>query len=358
MSTIKKTTPDFKKRLDPIVDSLELSDTQKYIIKKRFIHEVVHYDTKANRTKNTYNGFRFLVTTGSLLIPALMSIQQIEGTSQQFKDNIYWTTWSLSLAVTTCNGFIQLFSLDKNYFTFSIITEKLKTEGWQFLQLSGKYDDYKTHKKAFKNFCNNIETLKIKQVMSEFTSGKASKNKEDKNKKKADDTDSDEEEDKKNKNKNNKDIENNMNMNSGFNKQFMESMANTMGQGKGQGQQGQQGPLMQMGQNMLGQMGQNALSNMGQNALSNMGQNALSNMGQNALSNMGQNALANMGQNALSNMGQTLQDKVQDKIENDMTDIKDKALEQVQDNVQDVNKIVDNITEAINNGSDGSKENP
>ena len=316
MSTIKKTTPDFKKRLDPIVDSLELSDTQKYIIKKRFIHEVVHYDTKANRTKNTYNGFRFLVTTGSLLIPALMSIQQIEGTSQQFKDNIYWTTWSLSLAVTTCNGFIQLFSLDKNYFTFSIITEKLKTEGWQFLQLSGKYDDYKTHKKAFKYFCNNIETLKIKQVMSEFTSGKASKNKEDKNKKKkADDTDSEEEEDKKN--KNNKDIENNMNMNSGFNKQFMESMANTMGQGKGQGQQGQQGPLMQMGQNMLGQMGQNAL--------------------------------ANMGQNALSNMGQTLQDKVQNKIENEMTDIKDKALEQVQDNVQDVNKIVDNITDAINN---------
>jgi hypothetical protein len=307
MSTIKKTTPDFKKRLDPIVDSLELSDTQKYIIKKRFIHEVVHYDTKANRTKNTYNGFRFLVTTGSLLIPALMSIQQIEGTSQQFKDNIYWTTWSLSLAVTTCNGFIQLFSLDKNYFTFSIITEKLKTEGWQFLQLSGKYDNYKTHKKAFKNFCNNIETLKIKQVMSEFTSGKASK-KEDKNKKKkkADDTDSDEEEEDKNKNKNNKDIENNMNMNSGFNKEFMESMANTLASGQGQGQ----GPLMQMGQNMLGQM------------------------------------------------GQTLQDKVQNKIENEMTDIKDKALEQVQDNVQDVNKIVDNITDAINNGSDDPKEKP
>jgi len=312
MSTIKKTTPDFKKRLDPIVDSLELSDTQKYIIKKRFIHEVVHYDTKAIRTKNTYNGFRFLVTTGSLLIPALMSIQQIEGTSQKFKDNIYWTTWSLSLAVTTCNGFIQLFSLDKNYFTFSIITEKLKTEGWQFLQLSGKYDNYKTHKKAFKNFCNNIETLKIKQVMSEFTSGKASKKLDkdkDKDKKNKDDTDSDEEKDKMN--KKNNDIENNMNMNSGFNKQFMESMANTMGSQV-------QGPLMQMGQNALNQM----------------------------------------GQNALSQMGQTLQDKVHNKIENEITDMKDKALETVQDNIHDVNKIVNNITDEINNSSDNPKENP
>ena len=166
---------EFKKRLDPIIDTLELSDTERYIIKKRFVHEVVHYDNKASRCKKTYNGFRFLVTSGSLLIPALLSIQQIEGTSDQFKSNIYWTTWALSLAVTTCNGFIQLFSLDKNYFTYSIIMEKLKTEGWQFLQLSGKYDDYKTHKEAYKYFCNNIETLKIKHVLSEFSGGKLAK---------------------------------------------------------------------------------------------------------------------------------------------------------------------------------------
>ena len=115
---------DFKKRLDPIIDTLKLDDTERYIIKKRFIHEVVHYDRKADKCKKTYNSFRFLVTSGSLLIPALLSIQKIGGTSEQFKNNIYWTTWALSLAVTTCNGFVQLFSLDKNYFTYSIITEK------------------------------------------------------------------------------------------------------------------------------------------------------------------------------------------------------------------------------------------
>ena len=210
----KRGTHDFARRLTPIINSLELSDTEKYIIKNRFVNEVVYYNTKADRTKKTYNGFRFLVTGGSLLIPALMSIQQIEGTSQTFKDNIYWTTWSLSLAVTTCNGFIQLFSLDKNYFTFSIIMEKLKTEGWQFLQLSGKYDSFKNHKKAYKTFCNNIETLKIKQVMSEFTSGKASK--KEKEKKKKEDTDSDEDED------------NNPKFNKEFNKEFMDNMNRTM----------------------------------------------------------------------------------------------------------------------------------
>ena len=237
---------DFKKRVDPIIDTLDLNDTQRFIIKKRFVHEVVNYDTKASRTKRTYNGFRFLVTTGSLLIPALLSIQQIGGTSQVFKDNIYWTTWSLSLAVTTCNGFIQLFSLDKNYFTFSIITEKLKTEGWQFLQLSGKYDKFKSHKKAYKTFCNNIETLKIKQVMTEFSSGKASTNK-DKGKVKNETDSEDEDENNKNLNKNlnknndnknnnnnnnnknmNNDIEKNLDINSGFNKQFIQNMNNTM----------------------------------------------------------------------------------------------------------------------------------
>ncbi|MCH2387841.1 MAG: DUF4231 domain-containing protein, partial [Opitutales bacterium] len=79
-------------------------------------------------------------------------------------------------------GFLQLFSLDKNYFEFAITTEQLKTEGWQYFQLSGKYDDYDDHKEAYKPFCKSIENIKRKQVEKEFP-GKADVSKGKKGKK-------------------------------------------------------------------------------------------------------------------------------------------------------------------------------
>ena len=85
----------------------------------------------------------------------------------------YWSSWSISLMVTISNGFLQLFSLDKNYFNYSLVVEQLKTEGWQFFGLSGKYDDHETHtKKSYKEFCKAVESIKRKQVEQEFSSGK------------------------------------------------------------------------------------------------------------------------------------------------------------------------------------------
>ena len=75
--------------------------------------------------------------------------------------------------VTGSNGFLQLFSLDKNYFNYSLTVEQLKTEGWQFFGLSGKYEDYKEHNmESYKMFCKNIENIKRKQIENEFN-GKA-----------------------------------------------------------------------------------------------------------------------------------------------------------------------------------------
>jgi hypothetical protein len=84
----------------------------------------------------------------------------------------YWTSWTISLMVTGSNGFLQLFSLDKNYFAYSMVVEQLKTEGWQFFGLSGKYEDCPTHQEAYKVFSKSIESIKRKQVEQEFSNGK------------------------------------------------------------------------------------------------------------------------------------------------------------------------------------------
>ena len=179
-----KDTFTYRDQITEIVKTLQLSDdskknaTDRAILKNRFLSEVLTYEGRRDHTKRYYNVFRFMVTTGSILLPAILSIGQMDPAKlpPNFESISYWSAWTISLMVTISNGFLQLFSLDKNYFEYAITTEQLKTEGWQFFQLSGKYEDYKTHEEAYKSFSKSVENIKRKQVEKEF-SGKGDVNK-------------------------------------------------------------------------------------------------------------------------------------------------------------------------------------
>jgi hypothetical protein len=166
----------FSENVTSIVDDLDLDKPyDKAIIKHRFLDEISYYEQKRDHTKKYYNGFRFIVTTGSILLPAILSMGQMDPNKlpKHFDMISYWASWTISLLVTASNGFLQLFSLDKNYFSYSMVVEQLKTEGWQFFGLSGKYEDYPNHQSAYKNFSKSVEGIKRKQVEQEFQNGKS-----------------------------------------------------------------------------------------------------------------------------------------------------------------------------------------
>ena len=63
---------DFSKNVAGIVDELDLEKSyDKSIIKYRFLDEISFYEQKRDHTKKYYNAFRFIVTTGSILLPAI-----------------------------------------------------------------------------------------------------------------------------------------------------------------------------------------------------------------------------------------------------------------------------------------------
>ena len=108
---------DFSKNVAGIVDELDLEKSyDKSIIKFRFLDEISFYEEKRDHTKKYYNAFRFIVTTGSILLPAILSMGQMDPNKlpKHFDMVTYWTSWTISLLVTASNGFLQLFSLDKN----------------------------------------------------------------------------------------------------------------------------------------------------------------------------------------------------------------------------------------------------
>lgn len=182
---ISRYDDSYANQVNGIIDTLDLdSETDRGILKSRFLSEVVKYESRKLKTKKYYDIFRFIVTTGSILLPAILSLGQMDPTKlpKNFDQITYWSSWTISLMVTASNGFLQLFSLDKNYFEYALTTEQLKTEGWQFFQLSGKYEDDESHQEAYKDFSKSIENIKRKQVEKEY-SGKGDVNKNKKGKK-------------------------------------------------------------------------------------------------------------------------------------------------------------------------------
>ena len=184
-STNLRYDDSYANQVNNIIDTLDLdSETDRGILKSRFLSEVVDYERRKLKTKKYYDVFRFIVTTGSILLPAILSLGQMDPAKlpKYFDQWTYWASWTISLMVTASNGFLQLFSLDKNYFEYALTTEQLKTEGWQYFQLSGKYEDDESHQEAYKAFSKSIENIKRKQVEKEY-SGKGDVNKNKKGKK-------------------------------------------------------------------------------------------------------------------------------------------------------------------------------
>ena len=166
---------DFSRNVSGIVDELELEKTyDKSIIKFRFLNEISFYEQKRDHTRKYYNAFRFIVTTGSILLPAILSMGQMDPTKlpANFDMISYWASWTISLMVTASNGFLQLFSLDKNYFSYSMVVEQLKTEGWQFLVFQGNMKILNPIRKHTKYSLNQLNQLKGNKLSKNFQTEK------------------------------------------------------------------------------------------------------------------------------------------------------------------------------------------
>ena len=82
--------------------------------------------------------------------------------------------WTISLFVTICNGLLTLFKLDKRYYYLHTVVEQLISEGWEYVELSGRFSGFytpntaPTHENQFVFFCHAIEKLRMRQIQEEY----------------------------------------------------------------------------------------------------------------------------------------------------------------------------------------------
>lgn len=159
-----KRRPTEKKDVLAVLNQLELDAHQKDIFQVRYVPLLRSYEARALLFAIIFHLSRTIVTVGSITVPALLSLQDIDK----------WLTWAISLAVSICNGILTLFKIDKKYYSLHTTWHVLESEGWQYISLSGKYSRLKdaqqppTHKTQFSNFCLAIEKVKMSQVEEEY----------------------------------------------------------------------------------------------------------------------------------------------------------------------------------------------
>lgn len=154
---------------------------QKKILEERYISVITEFERRTFLYALIFHTCRILVTIGSLIVPALLSIQYTDTTTSASSTNpgdfayqIYWATWVVSLLVTTSNGIFTLFKVDKKYYLLHSTLEQLRSEGWQYLELSGRFSGFytpkeiPTHSNQFLFFCHRVEKIKMHQVQEEY----------------------------------------------------------------------------------------------------------------------------------------------------------------------------------------------
>jgi hypothetical protein len=156
--------------MDQMFDDLtDLTIQQRETIKFRYRFLMTEYRNRCLIYTFLFYVLRITMTVGSLVVPALLSLKS----GPDNNDTLYWITWAISLAVTTSNGLTTLFKLDKRFFMLQAVAEKLRSETWQYLALSGRYSGHfggvrPSHKNQYVYYCYNMEKVRMNHIDEEF----------------------------------------------------------------------------------------------------------------------------------------------------------------------------------------------
>ncbi len=160
-----------------ILQELDLSEVNKEIIRIRYLSILENFQRRARNYSYVFYSGHFIVTVGSLFVPALLSIQNSDKNYSfgvNFSIQVYWTTFVISLLVTIFNGILTLFKVDKKHYFLNTMLERLRSEGWQYFSLTGRYSGHlighqkPTHANQFIYFTHYVEKIKLKQVEEEY----------------------------------------------------------------------------------------------------------------------------------------------------------------------------------------------
>jgi hypothetical protein len=153
-----------KQEFSNLFESLELQDRQQHYLRSRWLDQVLWMEGRAGRARDLYYRLRLTTIVGSVIIPALVSFNFISDQNEQLKRTISISTFVLSQIVAISAATEQFFNYGERWRHYRRSVESLKTQGWQYFELSGAYQNYTNHEQAFSLFAAQTEQILQRDV--------------------------------------------------------------------------------------------------------------------------------------------------------------------------------------------------
>lgn len=139
-----------------LVPSLSLRPEQKAFLSARWLDQIEWMENRAVVNRNYYYSLRGFTIVGGVIVPALVRLAASNGNANS---RIALTTYALSLLVALSAAIEGFFKFGDRWRHYRRTAETLKSEGWQFIELSGHYRKSQHHQSAYKSFVERIERL-------------------------------------------------------------------------------------------------------------------------------------------------------------------------------------------------------
>jgi hypothetical protein len=149
----------------PLIGQLGLSPLQQEFLRGRWLDQVRWAQGKSASAQRWYRRLRLITITGGVIIPALVGLN-VTGTASE---RIRWTVFGLGLVVALAASIEGFFDYSDRWPHYRRLAELLKSEGWQFFQLSGPYAGAAGHADAYPQFAARVEAIIQRDVEVFFT---------------------------------------------------------------------------------------------------------------------------------------------------------------------------------------------
>lgn len=147
-----------KEDFTDLFGQLDLTPVQRKFLSSRWLDQVLWMEKKANTCRDRHYRLRLSAIVLGVIVPILIGIN-VNDENRRLRTAIDVLTISMSATVAVCAAVEEFFHYGERWYHYRRTVESLKTYGWQFSQLSGRYSKYPNHAAAFPDFSNQVEEV-------------------------------------------------------------------------------------------------------------------------------------------------------------------------------------------------------
>ncbi len=152
-------------RIKAIIEKTNLSEREKDLMCYRWLVRVENMEKDARKSKIRHYLSKMIIIAGSAIVPVLASMNNPPEVSTELSSQtiIYYTTLLVSMIVSISAGVHEFFRFGDRWRHYRGTVESLKSEGWHFIQQTGRYRNIGEHSKGYRRFAERVENILNKE---------------------------------------------------------------------------------------------------------------------------------------------------------------------------------------------------